>query len=61
MAYAVGVGLAIFTFVLARFAGVDRERVFYPTILIVIASALLVAFVIGRAGGAARHIEELPA
>jgi len=47
MAYAVGVGLAVFTFVLGRFAGFDRERVFYPTILIVVASYYVLFAVMG--------------
>jgi hypothetical protein len=38
MGYAVGLGLAVLTSLLARVAGFDRDRSFYPTILIVIAS-----------------------
>lgn len=38
MGYAVGLGLAALTSLLARLAGFDRDRSFYPTILIVIAS-----------------------
>ena len=38
MSYAVGLGLAALTSLLGRGAGFDRDRAFYPIILIVIAS-----------------------
>jgi hypothetical protein len=38
MAYAVGIVLALLSGVVARVAGLDRDRAFYPTVLIVIAS-----------------------
>lgn len=38
IAYAVGLGLALLTGLLGRAAGFDRDRSFYPTILIVVAS-----------------------
>jgi hypothetical protein len=36
--YLVGVGLALSVSLLARFVELDRDRVFYPTVMIVIAS-----------------------
>jgi len=38
MAYAVGFALACTISVLARFGGLDRDRAFYPTVLIVVAT-----------------------
>ena len=38
MPYVIGVGLAFLTFLLGRLSGFDRDRAFYPTLLIVIAS-----------------------
>jgi len=38
MAYLIGVGLALSVSLLARIAGLDRDRAFYPTVMIVIAS-----------------------
>ena len=38
MEYLVGVGLALAVCLLATFVGLDRDRAFYPTITIVIAS-----------------------
>src|SRR6476619_6171611 len=38
MALVVGVGLTFFVSLLARLAGFDRDRAFYPTVLLVIAS-----------------------
>ncbi len=38
MPYAAGVGLALFIGLVATFVGFDRDRAFYPTVLIVIAS-----------------------
>jgi hypothetical protein len=47
MAPAVGIGLALLTALLARSVGLDRDRAFYPTLLIVIASYYLLFAVIG--------------
>jgi hypothetical protein len=38
MAFAIGLGLAIFVSIFARVVGLDRDRAFYPTALIVIAA-----------------------
>jgi len=38
MAYLIGVGLALAVSLLARLVGLDRDRAFYPTVMIVIAS-----------------------
>ena len=38
MEYLIGTGLALSVSLLARFVGLDRDRAFYPTVLIVIAS-----------------------
>jgi hypothetical protein len=38
MQYLIGVGLALVTCFFAMLAGFDRDRVFYPTLLIVIAT-----------------------
>ena len=38
MDYLIGVGLALSVSLLARIAGLDRDRAFYPTVMIVIAS-----------------------
>ena len=38
MAYAVGIVLALLTVILARSVGFDRDRAFYPTILVIVAS-----------------------
>jgi hypothetical protein len=38
MEYLIGVGLALSVSLLARIAGLDRDRAFYPTVMIVIAS-----------------------
>lgn len=37
MEYLIGVGLALSVSLLARIAGLDRDRAFYPTVMIVIA------------------------
>jgi hypothetical protein len=39
MEYLIGVGLALAVYAFAMAAGFDRDRVFYPTMLIVIAAA----------------------
>jgi hypothetical protein len=36
--YVVGIGLAILVSLVARWVGFDRDRAFYPTVLVVIAS-----------------------
>jgi len=38
MAYLIGIGLALGVSLLARFVGFDRDRAFYPVVMIVIAS-----------------------
>lgn len=38
MDYAVGAGLALGTIAFARLAGLDRDRAFYPVMLVVVAS-----------------------
>jgi hypothetical protein len=47
MAYIIGIVLALVSVVLARLAGLDRDRAFYPTILIVIATYYVLFAVIG--------------
>ncbi len=47
MAYGVGVVLGLFTCALARLAGFDRDRAFFPVILIVIASYYALFAVMG--------------
>jgi len=47
MGAAVGVGLALLVSLLARWAGLDRDRAFYPTLLVVIASYYVLFGVIG--------------
>lgn len=47
MAYAVGIALALFVSVIARLAGFDRDRVFYPMLLSVIASYYVLFAVMG--------------
>jgi len=37
MEYLIGVGLALAVSIFARFVGLDRDRAFYPTVMIVIA------------------------
>jgi hypothetical protein len=44
MEYLIGVGLALAVCAFAMAAGFDRDRVFYPTMLIVIAAAGTGAF-----------------
>jgi hypothetical protein len=52
MAYIIGIVLALVSVVLARLAGLDRDRAFYPTILIVIATYYVLFAVIGGSFGA---------
>lgn len=47
MGYAIGVVLALLVSVFARLVGLDRDRAFYPTILIVIASYYVLFAVMG--------------
>ena len=47
MAYAVGVVLALLTVILARSVGFDRDRAFYPTIVIIVASYYVLFAVMG--------------
>lgn len=47
MAYLIGVGLAVFVSLLGRFAGLDRDRSFYTTITIVVASYYCLFAVMG--------------
>jgi hypothetical protein len=37
MLYLIGISLALAAFLFARFVGLDRDRAFYPTVMIVIA------------------------
>jgi hypothetical protein len=50
MEFIVGVALALFVCVAASLLGMDRDRVFYPTILIVIASYYVLFAVIDGSG-----------
>jgi len=47
MAYLIGVGLALAVSLLARLVGLDRDRAFYPTVMIVIASYYALFAVMG--------------
>lgn len=47
MEYLIGVGLALAVCVFATWAGFDRDRVFYPTMLTVIATFYILFAVIG--------------
>jgi hypothetical protein len=47
MAYLVGIVLALSTVGLARLVGFDRDRVFYPTVLVIIASYYVLFAVMG--------------
>lgn len=48
MEYVVGVVLAVFVCVFARLAGFDRDRVFYPTLLMPIATYYVLFAVMGQ-------------
>jgi hypothetical protein len=48
VSYAIGIALALAIYLLARVAGFDRDRSFYPTVLIVIASYYVLFAVIGQ-------------
>jgi hypothetical protein len=60
MAYLIGVILAAAVCAAARLAGFDRERVFYPTMLVVIA-AYYILFAAMDGGGEALAVESLAA
>jgi hypothetical protein len=47
MAYAIGLVLGLATILLGRWVGFDRDRAFYPTILIVVASYYVLFAAIG--------------
>lgn len=47
MAYLVGILLALFVCLFARMVGFDRDRAFYPTVLVVIASYYVLFAVMG--------------
>lgn len=46
-AFAVGVGLALLVALFGRWVGLDRDRVFYPTVLVVVASYYVLFAVMG--------------
>ena len=48
MPYATGIVLALLTGLLGRLAGFDRDRAFYPTVLIVVASYYVLFAVMGE-------------
>ena len=50
MAIAIGIGLALAVGVFARWLGLDRDRAFYPTVMIVIACIYGLFAVIGGLG-----------
>ena len=52
MEYLIGVGLAVVVCVFATLVGFDRERVFYPTLVGVIASYYILFAVIGSSSSA---------
>ncbi len=48
MEYLIGVGLAVLVCGFATLAGFDRDRVFYPTLVIVVATYYILFAVMGR-------------
>ena len=52
MSYVTGIALAVLTGLLARLAGFDRDRAFYPTLVIVIASY----YILFAAMGGSAHV-----
>ena len=52
MGYVVGVVIGLLTFAVGRFAGFDRDRAFYPTILIITASYYVLFAVMGASSSA---------
>ena len=47
MEYLIGIGVAVLTCVFARLAGFDRDRVFYPTVVLVVAHYYILFAVMG--------------
>ncbi len=47
MPYAIGIALGLVTCVLARVVGLDRDRAFYPTVVMVIAAYYILFAVMG--------------
>jgi len=47
MGYAVGIVLAVVVYVFARLVGFDRDRAFYPTVAVVVASYYVLFAVMG--------------
>lgn len=52
MLYLIGIILALAAFLFARFVGLDRDRAFYPTVMIVIALLYALFAAIGGSGTA---------
>ena len=52
MEYLIGVGLAVVVCAFGRLAGFDRDRVFYPTLAIVVASYYILFAAMGRSTSA---------
>jgi hypothetical protein len=52
MPYLIGISLALAAFLFARFVGLDRDRAFYPTVMIVIALLYGLFAAIGGSGTA---------
>jgi hypothetical protein len=50
MAYAIGIGVALIVSLFARATGLDRDRAFYPTVAIVVASYYLLFAAMGGSG-----------
>ena len=55
MAYLIGVGLALVVSLFARIVGLDRDRAFYPTVMIVIACLYGLFAVVGGSTEALAH------
>ena len=51
MEYLIGLGLALAVSLFARFVGLDRDRAFYPTVMIVIASLYGLFAILGGTPG----------
>ena len=47
MEYLIGVGLSLLVYAFARLVGFDRDRVFYPTMLLVVATYYILFAVMG--------------
>ena len=54
MEYLIGAGLALAVCAFALLAGFDRDRVFYPTLLIVVASYYILFAAMGASRGSWR-------